>query len=164
RTRRAGQTLAQTVADADDAISRHFGETRFLTAVLGELDVITGQFSWISCGHPPPLLIRDGKVVKELARRPRLPLGLSSLDAVAARGRRSPGGAPPGTPAAVHTERLQPRDRILLYTDGISAHETLRRLNHEIVAYQNDRLSDDATIVLVEWMPDRPEDMLTSLG
>lgn len=192
RTRRAGQTLAQTVADADDAISRHFGETRFLTALLGELDVITGQFSWISCGHPPPLLIRDGKVVKELARRPRLPLGLASLDAIAARGSRPPGGAPPGAPAAVHTERLQPRDRILLYTDGItdgrsaagtqfgldrladyvirhsndgiSAHETLRRLNHEIVAYQNDRLSDDATIVLVEWMPHRPEDMLTSLG
>lgn len=191
RTRRAGQTLAQTAANADDAIARHFGDTRFLTALLGELDVTTGQFSWISCGHPPPLLIRAGKVVKELARRPRLPLGLASLEAIASRGHQPAGGLPPGTAAAVHTERLQPRDRLLLYTDGItdgrsaagipfgldrladyvirhshdgiSAHETLRRLNHEIVAYQNDRLSDDATIVLVEWMPDRPEDMLTSL-
>ena len=47
---------------------------------------------------------------------------------------------------------------------GISAHETLRRLNHAIVEYQNDRLVDDATIVLVEWMPDRPERLLISLG
>jgi serine phosphatase RsbU (regulator of sigma subunit) len=192
RTRRAGLTLAETAADADEAIARHFGDTRFVTALLGELDVRTGQFSWISCGHPPPLLIRDSKVVKELARRPRLPLGLGSLDTIATRGRRPPGGPPPGAAGEVHTERLQPGDRILLYTDGItdgrsaagvqfgvdrladyvirhsdagiSAHETLRRLNHEIVDYQNERLSDDATIVLVEWLPDRPEDMLTSLG
>ncbi len=191
RTRRAGQTLAQTAADADDAIARHFGDTRFVTALLGELDVPTGQFSWISCGHPPPLLIRDSKVVKELARPPRLPLGLASLDAIAG-WRRAPGAAPPDNASAVYTDRLQPGDRILLYTDGItdgrsadgtqfgldrladyvirysnagiSAHETLRRLNHEIVEYQDERLSDDATIVLVEWRPDRPEDMLTSLG
>jgi hypothetical protein len=189
--RRAGSTLAETAADADDAIARHFGDTRFVTALLAELDVNAGRFSWVSCGHPPPLLIRDGKVVKELARSPRLPLGLGRLDAIAARGRPPPGRPAPDA-AAVRTERLQPGDRILLYTDGItdgrsadgtqfgldrlsdyvirhssagvSAHETLRRLNHEIVAYQNERLSDDATIVLVEWLPDRPEDLLTSLG
>ena len=184
RVRRAGGTLAEMAADADDAIARHLGETRFLTAILGELDITTGQFSWIPCGHPPPLLIRDAKVVRELARRPRLPLGLAGLDRIGAG--RSPGGPPPRD--AVYTEQLQPRDRILLYTDGItdgrsadgtpfgldrladfvirhtdariSAHETLRRLNHAIVDYQNARLTDDATIVLVEWRPDRPEDLL----
>jgi serine/threonine protein phosphatase PrpC len=191
RTRRAGNTLAETAADADDAIARHFGDNRFLTALLSELNVTTGQFSWIPCGHPPPLLIRDSKAVKELARRPRLPLGLASLDTIAAGGPRSSGRPLPGE-ESVYTERLQPRDRILLYTDGItdgraadgtpfgldrltdyvirhsnagiSAHETLRRLNHTIVEYQNERLTDDATIVLIEWMPDRPEDMLTFPG
>jgi hypothetical protein len=191
RARRAGNTLAQTAADADDAVARHFGDTRFLTAVLGELNVTTGQFSWIPCGHPPPLLIRDSNVVRELARVPRLPLGLASLDTAAAGGR-SADGPRPGAAAAVYTERLQPRDRILLYTDGItdgrsadgtpfgldrltdyiirhskagiSVHETLRRLNHTILEYQNERLSDDATIVLVEWMPDRHQDMLASLS
>lgn len=192
RTRRASGTLAEMAEDADRAIVRHFGHARFVTALLAELDVATGQFSWLPCGHPPPLLIRDSKVIKELDRRPRLPLGLASLDEIAARADRSPASAPLDSAAAVYTERLQPRDRILLYTDGItdgrspdgtqfgldrladfvirhsnegiSAHETLRRLNHAIVEYQDERLSDDATIVLIEWLPDRPEDMLISLG
>jgi len=46
---------------------------------LRDLDVATGVFSWIPCGHPPPLLIRGNKVIKELARRPQLPLGLAEL-------------------------------------------------------------------------------------
>jgi hypothetical protein len=186
RARRAGNTLAQTAADADEAIARHFGDTRFLTALLAELNVTTGQFSWIPCGHPPPLLIRDSKVIRELARVPRLPLGMAGLDPAAAGGNRAGGAGP------VYTEQLQPGDRILLYTDGItdgrsadgtpfgldrlsdyvirhsnagiSAHETLRQLNHTILEYQNERLSDDATIVLIEWMPDRHEDMLASLS
>lgn len=182
RARRAGGSLTEMADQADDAIARHFGDNRFLTALLGELDVGTGQFSWIPCGHPPPLLIRDSKVIKELARRPRLPLGLGSLETIE-RAEDAPW---------VFTERLQPGDRLLLYTDGITdgrsadgtlfgverlsdfvirhsnagitAHETLRRLNHAIVEYQNDRLSDDATIVLVEWMPDRPERLLIPRG
>jgi Stage II sporulation protein E (SpoIIE) len=187
-TRRAGGALADVAAHADEAIARHFGNTRFVTALLCELNVATGSFAWIPCGHPPPLLIRGSKVIRELARKPRLPLGLADLDST--RGgpdRRVP---PRGTPGATYTERLKPGDRVLLYTDGITegrapdgtpfgvdrlsefiirhsaagitAPETLRRLNHAIVDYQHGRLSDDATIVLLEWVPDRPQRMLAS--
>ena len=137
------------------------------------------------------LLIRGNKVVKELARRPQLPLGLAELDWPAhgnERGgghRGEPAGASATPPAPVFTERLEPGDRVLLYTDGVTegraadgtpfgverlsdfiirhsddgtpAPETLRRLNHAIVDYQAGRLADDATIVLLEWMPGQPE-------
>ena len=84
----------------------------------------------------------------------------------------------------VCTERLEPGDRMLLYTDGVTegraadgsrfgvdrlsdfvirhshsgtpAPEMLRRLNWTITEFQHGQLSDDATIVLIEWMPDPP--------
>jgi hypothetical protein len=191
-TRRSGGTLASVVARADRAIAAQFGDARFVTGLLCDLDVATGQLSWIPCGHPPPLLIRDNRVVKELARPPQLPLGLAALERLPRTGR---GAAPAGTAPPVHeappvyTEKLEPGDRVLLYTDGItegrrpdrtpfgvrrlgdfiirhsdagtSAPEMLRRLNHAIMDYQHGRLYDDATIVLVEWLPDRPGRRLT---
>jgi len=185
-TRRAGGTLPDIVRRADHAIAGQFADIRFVTALLCDLDLTTGLFSWIPCGHPPPLLIRGNKVIKELARRPSPPLGLGSIDTHDTNAN-PPADAHPegGATAPVYTERLEPGDRVLLYTDGvtegrsadgtpfgldrlsdfiirhsndgISAPETMRRLNHAISEYQRGRLQDDATIVLVEWLPDHPE-------
>ena len=181
-TRRAGGTLPDVVRRADHAIAGQFADIRFVTALLCDLDLTTGLFSWIPCGHPPPLLIRGNKVIKELARRPVPPLGLGRIDIHDKRDAEHPDGV---APAPIYTERLEPGDRVLLYTDGvtegrsadgtpfgldrlsdfiirhsndgISAPETMRRLNHAISEYQRGRLQDDATIVLVEWLPDHPE-------
>lgn len=182
-TRRAGGTLSEIASRADHAIARQFGQNRFVTALLCDLDLATGQFCWIPCGHPPPLLIRGNKVVKELFRPPWLPLGLSGLDDPAG-GR---GDAVPSDEAfgPAETERLEPGDRLLLYTDGVTegraadgtpfgterlsdfvirhsnaetpVPETLRRLNRAIADFQHHKLTDDATVVLLEWMPDRPD-------
>ena len=85
---------------------------------------------------------------------------------------------------AAYTEQLEPGNRMLLYTDGVtegraadgsrfgidllsnfvirhthsgtSAPEMLRRLTRRITEYQPGRLSDDATIALIEWMPPAP--------
>jgi GAF domain-containing protein len=57
-TRRAGGSLASIAARADHAIAAQFGDRRFVTALLCDLNLATGLFSWIPCGHPPPLLIR----------------------------------------------------------------------------------------------------------
>jgi serine phosphatase RsbU (regulator of sigma subunit) len=177
-TRRAGGSLTAIAARADDAIAGSFGEERFVTALLCDLDLATGLLTWIPCGHPPPLLIR-GRTVKELARAPRPPLGLG--DAHPRKGKRADGAEISVPP---YTERLEPQDRVLLYTDGVTegraadgtpfglqrladfiirhnsallpAPETMRRLNHAIVEYQQGRLRDDATAVLVEWQPDQP--------
>lgn len=183
-TRRAGGSLPDIAARADQLIAQQFGESRYVTALLCHLDLGTGLFSWIPCGHPPPLLIRDNRVIRELDRRPQLPLGLSDFDRLTGYGAGAIGPGGPGQEIPVYTEQLSPRDRLLLYTDGIiegradgesfglqrltefftgpgetrtPAPETLRRLNRAITGYQQGRLSDDATIVMVEWRPDQLE-------
>lgn len=175
-TRRSGGSLAAIAAQADRAIAGSFGEKGYVTALLCNLDLATGLLTWIPCGHPPPLLVR-GRTVKELARDPRPPLGLADLRGLLGKGA-------PGDSARSFTERLEPGDRILLYTDGVTegqspdgipfgldrladfivrhsstqlpAPEAMRRLNHSVFDYQNGRLRDDATAVLVEWRPDQP--------
>jgi hypothetical protein len=175
-TRRSGGSLAAIAARADDTIAGFFGDDRFVTALLCDLDLVTGMFTWIPCGHPPPLLIR-GRTVRELACTPRPPLGL-------ARARLDGGRRKNADSAPACAETLEPGDRVLLYTDGVTegraadgtpfgldrladfitrhssallpAPETMRRLNHAILDYQRHRLSDDATAVLIEWQPDQP--------
>jgi hypothetical protein len=177
--RRSGARLPEIAAHADRALAGEFGESRFATALLCDLDTNTGRFTWLPCGHPPPLLIRGSKVVKELLREPRLPLGLAAEDSAAA-----------GAGSPVYGEQLQPGDRLLLYTDGVvdgrdadgrefglarlsdfvirhsaeglAAPETLRRLNRAILDYQRGDLRDDATVVMLEWLPEHDEHRLTA--
>ncbi|MGA5820307.1 PP2C family protein-serine/threonine phosphatase [Kitasatospora sp. NPDC094028] len=166
-TRRAGGDLAAIARAIDRALGRWIPD-RLLTAVVADLDAATGELSWINCGHPTPLLIRGRHVVAEaLRRRAELPLGLGFHD----RG-----------PQPVHHIRLQPGDRVLVYTDGVTdarsssgetfgeerltdtivrhmasgepAPEALRHLIHALLAHQDHRLRDDATIALAEWHPD----------
>jgi serine phosphatase RsbU (regulator of sigma subunit) len=182
-TRRAGGSLTAIAARADHAIAGFFGEGQFVTALLCDLDLVTGLLTWIPCGHPPPLLIR-GRAVKELTRTTQPPLGLAGDYA-----RRSKGPHDNAVPAPLAKEKLEPGDRLLLYTDGVTegrapdgtpfglqrladfiirhsnaglpAPETMRRLNHAILNYQDGRLRDDATAVLIEWQPGQPGRSLT---
>jgi hypothetical protein len=160
--RRRDLGLVDTYLEMDDAICRQTGD-RYVTAVLAELQVATGELRWLSAGHPPPLLIREAKLVKTLDSEPSTPLGVAFGE-----------DAP-----VVSKESLQPGDLVLLYTDGVpearladgnfftttrlaefierqaaaenTAPETLRRLRHAILEHQQGRLQDDATAVLVEW-------------
>jgi hypothetical protein len=164
--RRQALDLPGTYAAVDETLRTEFGGERFATAVLARLDLREGWLRWINAGHPPPLLLREGKLVKVLELRPTTPLGV-------------PFGQ---TPATLGQERLEPGDRVLLYTDGVieartatgefftadrlaeflereaadgrPTPETLRRLRHAILAHQKGQLQDDATALLVEWRGD----------
>jgi serine phosphatase RsbU (regulator of sigma subunit) len=165
-SRRIGQGLAETYDAMDAAVVRQFEGSRFVTAVLVELDLVHGVLHWVSAGHPPPLLIRHGRVVKRLDVEPATPLGLPSATST----------------VAVGEEHLEAGDSLLLYTDGLTearrpggglldekgladfvqrqaaallaSPETLRRLRLAILAHQGGVLHDDATALLVDWRRD----------
>jgi hypothetical protein len=163
-SRREGADLASVVATIDAALAGAFGVGKFVTALLADLDLGSGRLLWHNAGHPAPLLLRGGRVVKSLHASAGLPLGL--IDTL-------------GGSITVSQESLEPGDRLLLYTDGVvearsedgeffglrrladlvarqdaagqPAPETMRRLMHAILAHQAGRLRDDATTMLVEW-------------
>ncbi|KDN87194.1 PP2C family protein-serine/threonine phosphatase [Kitasatospora cheerisanensis] len=174
--RRNGADLPDLVASIDRAMHDWYPD-RFATGVFLRLDLATGTLHWANCGHPPPLLIRADQVVTDALAGPgELPLGLAHLT---------------DRPRTVRTVSLQPGDRLLIYTDGVvdakgasheffglsrftdfvirataagePAPEALRRLMHAVPEHQDDRLTDDATIMMIEWQTATPP-LLDSLG
>src|SRR4051812_18143921 len=168
--RRAGEEdLAAIAAHADQLIAAQPGPGQFATAVLARLNTMTGMIDVLNAGHPLPLLIRGGKVIKELGPPPRLPLGIQP---------------PPDRPitSQVQREQLEPGDRLLFNTDGVTeardhtgaffgeerlveltehaaasglpAPEVLRRLVIAVLDHQKGQLQDDALLLLAEWSPD----------
>ncbi|HEU0103397.1 MAG TPA: PP2C family protein-serine/threonine phosphatase [Mycobacteriales bacterium] len=170
--RRADRSLSDTARTVDEALLAGFGGEAFATAVLAELDTDTGRLEWVSAGHPEPLLLRDGRLVKTLHVDPAPPLGLGRSAA--------PDG--PADPVAVGSEQLEPGDRVLFYTDGVTearspdgdffgverlvdlisrnlagglpTPETMRRVVRTLLAHQQSQLTDDATMLLLEWRSD----------
>lgn len=157
--RREGVGLEAAYLTTSEAISAHPGDG-FVTGQLASLDD-DGALTWLNAGHPLPLLVRDGSYCGELPCRPSLPMGMG------------------GTVREVATEQLQPGDRVLFYTDGVTETrsatgeqfglarladllvraaleevppgETVRRLSASILDYNGAGLSDDATLLLVTY-------------
>ncbi|WP_432589634.1 PP2C family protein-serine/threonine phosphatase [Streptomyces sp. HD1123-B1] len=165
--RRTGADLAELVATVDRALAQWLPD-QFCTGIFTRLHMRTGVLRWANCGHPPPLLIRRHRLLDHaLERTAEPPLGL-------------PVGLA-GETRHVYETSLEPGDRFLLYTDGVvesrdetgepfglerfadyiirstaagqNATEVLRLLIHAVLEHQHDELTDDATILMVEWHP-----------
>lgn len=163
--RRRGHSLAATAAAIDEAVEAGFGGESYTTAVLAELDTGTGHLSWVNAGHPEPLLLRQGQLVRSLHVDPGLPFGLGLDDHHHA--------------YVVGTDQLEPGDQVLFYTDGVtegrspsgalfgvelltdvfartvadnlSPAESMRRVGRALLAHQEAHLADDATMLLMQW-------------
>ncbi|MEU1405617.1 PP2C family protein-serine/threonine phosphatase [Streptomyces sp. NPDC005728] len=160
--RRVFISLAEKYVFMDDAISQQFGPDHFVTAQLMHLNIATGEMELVNAGHPAPLLIREGRVVRQLESATTLPVGF--------------GGELP----RVKEHTLQQGDRVLCYTDGIIEEHVaggepfgeerliacvnrlgeapsegmradLRRLSHTLKRERGGRTSDDATLFMIEW-------------
>jgi hypothetical protein len=152
----------------DEVIAGSFPGSAFVTGVLAEVDLASGRLRYVNAGHPPPVLLRGGKVVKELSGGRRVPFGLETAG------------------LTVAEETLEPGDWLCLFTDGIAEArdaagawfgearlmdfltreiaagqpppETVRRLTEAVLKHQGGLLQDDATVLLARWTQPDPEE------
>jgi serine phosphatase RsbU (regulator of sigma subunit) len=172
--RRLEQPLAEVSRRIDEAVAEVFVGEGFVTGVLAELDTDNGVLTWITAGHPPPLLLRNGRLVKTLDLAPTMPFGMGLDTSTSEHG--------------VGREQLEPGDHVLLYTDGfvearspegelfgvsrltdlilrslaagLSSSETMRRAINVLLEHHGSNLRDDATMLLAQWRPEYPAGLL----
>ncbi|HSP36325.1 MAG TPA: PP2C family protein-serine/threonine phosphatase [Frankiaceae bacterium] len=158
-SRRLGLPLVEQARIADEALRAHATEIvheGFVTGLLGRLDLRTGLLELVNAGHVAPFLARDG-AVRTIDLPPALPLGLF-----------------PDTVYVGSTLELLPRDRVVFVTDGmlerdaaaldlpamiretasLHARETVRWLADRVLDLTGHALSDDATLLVLDWHGD----------
>jgi serine phosphatase RsbU (regulator of sigma subunit) len=145
--------LRAVVTDLDRAVARSVGDEDFVTAAL--VEERGGTLTIVNCGHPAPLLLRRGQVITLDPPAPAPPLGFMPV-------------------AQSRVERLEPGDRLLLFTDGLgearrdgeffpTADRAWRLLGHgtvgdglasletALVDWVRGQLEDDIALVLLEY-------------
>ncbi|MFG2267204.1 SpoIIE family protein phosphatase [Streptomyces sp. NPDC048720] len=96
-----GSSLTGALARLNQLLLQSRDTRNTATMVLARYDRASRVLSWTQAGHPPPLLVRDGEI-RYLDRPRGMLLGAST--------------SPVYESARI---RLEPGDRLLLYTDGL---------------------------------------------
>ncbi|SFX55278.1 serine/threonine-protein phosphatase [Streptomyces atratus] len=133
----------------------------FVTAAVLDIPDDAAELHLVSCGHPPPLLLRAGEVIPLAVRAPAPPLGLARLVI---------------TEHTAETFGFEAGDTLLLYTDGViesrdragnfyplreraaswcgaGPDALLESLCADLSRHAGGRLGDDAALVAVERLP-----------
>lgn len=134
-----------------------YGET-FITALVLDIPDGDGQVQMVACGHPSPVVLRNGRPATMDALHPAPPLGLGEL-------------AHPRY--HVDSFQFEPGDLLLLYTDGVTeARDStgtfyplaeritgwtendpdafLGRFRRDLLHYVGGHLNDDAAMIVIQ--------------
>ena len=115
--------LAEAVTEANNMLCSRNEADMFVTVWVGVLDIPTGQLEYVSAGHNPPVLISAGADTSPATY-------LRSLNGLIL-------GGIDGYPYHSTTAQINPGDKILLYTDGIT-----EAINTAKELYGEDRLQE----------------------
>ena len=99
---RKDQSIPSVIAQVHETLVESMDSSRYVTAVYGVLDPRAGTFSYVNCGHNPPIIRRAGGA-HELLPTGRRAIGMLGHQVV-----------------DVATVRLEAGDALLLYTDGVA--------------------------------------------
>ncbi|MEU8579551.1 PP2C family protein-serine/threonine phosphatase [Streptomyces abikoensis] len=137
---------------------------RFVTAAVLDIPDDEQVLRLINCGHPPPILLRDGEPTELAVRDPALPLGVS--------------GSVTEDDYEAETFPYRDGDLLLLYTDGVvetrdadgvfypladrlrawretDPERLAQRLHGDLVVHAGGSLSDDVALVAIARHPVR---------
>lgn len=151
-SRRAYDDLAAQARAAHCSIVEHGQDSEFVTAQLLRASFSSGLMEIVNAGHPLPYLLRDGRA-SALVLAADTPFGIGD------------------STYSVHRVQLVPGDRLLLVTDGYLERNTSRVNVEQVLRSTRDRhprqvvqeladhlleatgqvLSDDATVVCIDW-------------
>ena len=163
-SRRAGASLAEQAQEAQAALLGQFPPVTFVAAFLACIDLDSGRVAVVNAGHPTGCLLRDGQLTR-VTLRAQTPLALS-----------------PDTRYEVQHFTLEPGDRLVLFSDGVTdaapaggesfgedrldgvllatatlpPHEAVRQVLRTVATYQGDNFRDDATALCLDWRIDPP--------
>ncbi|MFF7214591.1 PP2C family protein-serine/threonine phosphatase [Streptomyces sp. NPDC008238] len=159
------QALSSELTDpAEEAAPAGDEAESFVTAVVADIPDDDPVVHVVTCGHPPPLLLRDGGVSSLDMPAPAPPLGLTHFA----------GGD--GREPTVRTFAFQPGDTLLLYTDGVveardvsgtfypltghlagqppgDPEALVERLCADLLAHAGGCLGDDAAVLAISRAP-----------
>jgi hypothetical protein len=165
QSRRLGKSLPDLARAIDAAVRSFPAKPVFATAVLARLHLASGTLRWITCGHPQPLLTRDGTCMADDPDIvPGVPAGLGEVGNLI---------------GSQNQTALQPGDGLLFFSDGVvearnavgepfgdkrlrdllarehranlPAQETVRRLVRSSMDHSGNHLNDDATMLYLRW-------------
>lgn len=160
-------SLVEVAMAVDGSICREGGLEDFVTAVFCRL-AADGTAEIVNCGHPPPLRVGVHRLEPLVPTPPTVPLGL-------------------GPCPLSGRVRLQPGERVLLYSDGlVEARDSqgrmfaveeharllatakppvaLGRLLDAVLAHLRHRVDDDLVAVLLSILPATPAPRAASNG
>jgi serine phosphatase RsbU (regulator of sigma subunit) len=164
--RRAGVGLAEQAQRAHAGLVDYLEGFGFVTGQVARVDLRTETASIVNAGHPPPLRLRDGHLET-------VPLQADP-----------PFGAFPEAQYRVQTLPLEPGDRLIFLTDGMlernaasaeiprlvtagaamHPREAVQHLVQAVLEATEGELSDDATVMCLDWHGGRPRGRTTDSG
>ncbi len=120
-----GKNLQDAIIQANLLLAEDNNSCMFVTVFSSILDLSTGEFTYVNCGHNPPLLCRKGERFEYMNITPSLPLAATDF-----------------SPYMSEQIMLQAGDIIYMYTDGIT-----EAMNKNNVIFSDNTLLNDLNLI-----------------